>query len=67
MSEWTEKQKQIISDIKYELFTGLHTRHQCDCGRQSCRSTCMLCLCEDFAGQNEPLSIQLERKEHEAD
>jgi hypothetical protein len=34
----------IKSEIKYELHKGVHTYHQCECGRKACRSTmCSLC------------------------
>lgn len=34
----------IESEIVYELYDGITTRHQCECGRDSCRATyCVKC------------------------
>jgi len=46
--EWIE------SEIRYEQADGIHTYHQCDCGRKSCRSTmCDLCWKELLSEQKD--------------
>ena len=35
-----------MKDIEYESSPGAHTRHQCDCGRSSCRRQCVRCIVE---------------------
>jgi hypothetical protein len=37
--------KQLLSDLRYECSTGVHTYHECKCGRSPTRrGTCRLCL-----------------------
>ena len=37
------------SELRYEECKGVHTYHQCDCGRQLCRrNMCILCWNEEI-------------------
>ncbi|MCK5017562.1 MAG: hypothetical protein KAS32_10885 [Candidatus Peribacteraceae bacterium] len=38
----------LLCDISYELSTGVHTYHQCKCGRMQCRNECPYCLIDKF-------------------
>lgn len=39
-----QTKKWIDSEIEYELMKGIHTYHQCECGRKMARSyMCSLC------------------------
>ena len=44
LSKHMQTKEWIQSEIDYEQHKGIHTYHQCDCGRKSCRSAmCDLC------------------------
>ena len=48
----TEEQLKIdllLGDLRHELAPGIHTYHQCNCGRNNARGgLCWQCLIEDY-------------------
>jgi len=39
----------LLSDLRYEFDFGIHTCHQCECGRNSTRrGPCWQCLVEEY-------------------
>jgi len=37
------------SELRHELHKGVHTYHQCECGRKACRTNkCVLCWTEEI-------------------
>lgn len=48
----------LKADLRYEQMGGVHTYHQCCCGRMQCRSgACVLCLKERIAIEEEPCEL----------
>lgn len=44
-----EKLEWALSELRSELHKGVHTYHQCECGRSTCRSNmCIYCWMEEI-------------------
>ena len=44
-----KEEMKIKYDMAYELASGVHTYHQCKCGRNATRTgRCIVCLAEDL-------------------
>ncbi len=42
------------SELRHEQAKGIHTYHQCECGRQACRTNkCVLCWKEEIENLQE--------------
>jgi len=43
------KIEELQSELSYEMYDGVTTRHMCDCNRKSCRrNRCVLCIQEEI-------------------